>query len=452
MLVQLKKILAILIPVVCMQVIDTLAALIDTVMLGHYSAVAVGMAMLAMTIWWLPMTVIMGFAFMSSALIGQAKGANNPHMTVRVTQATTMIITVLGGGAFIFLWHTAFFLELLDYDPYTIDMISAYVDGRLIGVLFMLAVPYQMFLVHYGVGRMAFIIKVLSLPLNIFLNWVFIYGNLGFSHMGIYGSGLATGVSQLVVTIILMVYATVHARNNDIYLWRNFRLFDRKTQGHIVSLGTFLTLVFIAEMVLFTNLSMYVGYYNAIVIGAWGLLMNFWMLAFAVQEGIGEACKAYMAQLAGGRNTNDIYQGLRIFLGIVLGVAILVAGISVGFGETIFTLMVTQADTHTPAIITQSLHSLPYLILAFFIQSFMHLNYSLLTALNDTRFMAIVMVVLYGVMGAIVSYLFVFYTNYGLNGILLTLSLLPLFALIISIIRLRNILHSPYIFDKIKTE
>ena len=49
----------------------------------------------------------------------------------------------------------------------------------------------------YGYTRGGMVITVLALLLNIFLNWVFIYGNLGFSAYGLNGAGYATIISRI---------------------------------------------------------------------------------------------------------------------------------------------------------------------------------------------------------------------------------------------------------------
>ncbi len=452
MLHLLKKILMLLMPIVAIQLIDAVAGVTDAVMLGHYSATMVGFSMMAQTIFWFPMVCIMGFALLSSALIGQAKGADNPQMTIRVIQATATIIVLLGMVSAVGLWHVDVFLNILQYDKITSVMINDYIDGRLLGVTFLLAIPYQMYLIHYGWGRFAFIIKACTIPLNIFLNWVCIYGNLGVPEMGIYGAGLATAISSVIITTVSVLFATLHARKNGIFLWQNFRIIDIKTQKLIYVLGAFLTLSFIAEMILFTNLTLYVGYYDVIVISAFGLLMNLWMLAFSTQQGMGEACKAYMAQVAGRRNKLELHQALGIFFVLVLVIDLVTAVVCIVYAKPILTPMITSQDTNTPAIIIVAVNSIPYLVGAFCIQSFVRIIYSLLTALNDTKFMAIAMIGIYTTIGAGLGYIFVFHTDYGLLGILLTMIVADVVVLAVAIFRMRMVLTTPNVFERIVTD
>ena len=46
--------------------------------------------------------------------------------------------------------------------------------------------------------------------LNIFLNWIFIYGNLGIAEMGVSGAGLATAISSTLLTFFTMITALLY--------------------------------------------------------------------------------------------------------------------------------------------------------------------------------------------------------------------------------------------------
>lgn len=63
------------------------------------------------------------------------------------------------------------------------------------------------FIDSLGLTRVTMMITLITVPVNIFLNYLLIFGNWGFPEMGGAGSGYATGITYwivLLVTIILI--------------------------------------------------------------------------------------------------------------------------------------------------------------------------------------------------------------------------------------------------------
>ena len=68
--------------------------------------------------------------------------------------------------------------------------------------------------------------------INIFLNWVLIFGNLGAPELGVFGAGLATTISLYIGTSVYFFFALRHARDKGFLhgmpsrstLWQQFRL------------------------------------------------------------------------------------------------------------------------------------------------------------------------------------------------------------------------------------
>ncbi|MBP5152354.1 MAG: MATE family efflux transporter [Lachnospiraceae bacterium] len=68
---------------------------------------------------------------------------------------------------------------------------------------------------------------VASVATNIFLNWVLIFGNLGFAPMGVRGAALATVIAQAVSVVVIGVLA-IKSKHRYLFAFRGHFKWDRK--------------------------------------------------------------------------------------------------------------------------------------------------------------------------------------------------------------------------------
>lgn len=58
--------------------------------------------------------------------------------------------------------------------------------------------------------RTAMMLSLLALPINIFINWILIYGNWGFPRLELLGAGLGTLIARIIVLVALVLIVFVH--------------------------------------------------------------------------------------------------------------------------------------------------------------------------------------------------------------------------------------------------
>lgn len=115
----------------------------------------------------------------------------------------------------------------------------------------------------------------LAIPLNVFLNWVFIYGNLGMPNMGLSGAGLATILSR-VLTLGLFVYNT---HTNSLYKeqyklsFRKFKL-EKNIWKLILVLGIPSSFQYLFEVGAFATAGISAGQLGKIEIASHQIALN----------------------------------------------------------------------------------------------------------------------------------------------------------------------------------
>lgn len=136
--------------------------------------------------------------------------------------------------------------------------------------------------------------------LNVGLNWILIYGHLGFAPMGALGSAWATTGVRVFLAVGLVIYITCVMPERSIYGigrpagggWRSWRRQRRIGYAAGASLGV--------EAGAFSILSIFAGWLGPLALGAYSIVLNLIAFAFMVAIGFGSAT-AVRVGIAHGR-------------------------------------------------------------------------------------------------------------------------------------------------------
>ena len=137
--------------------------------------------------------------------------------------------------------------------------------------------------------------------LNIFLNWVLIFGNLGAPELGVYGAGLATTISLYIGTALYFFFALRHARDKGFLhgipsrqtLWQQFKLSLPASLQQFFFAAGLVTLVWI------------VGKIGTAEVAAINILMTFHITAMLPAFGIALATTTLVGNALGRADVED---------------------------------------------------------------------------------------------------------------------------------------------------
>ena len=181
--------------------------LTDTLMLGHYGTNELAAAAFSGSLVMLILYGGLGFGQAVSALSSQALGANDPvrargiyHLAARCSFAYSIV------GVFITLAILPTFSHM-HQSPEVVSLGKPF--AILIALSFIPTVLFQTQRNYYESLKRPwtpFAYMLVLVLLNIFFNWVFIFGNLGAPRLGIVGSGLGTLLARTLVAIAFSIY------------------------------------------------------------------------------------------------------------------------------------------------------------------------------------------------------------------------------------------------------
>ncbi|MED1205395.1 MATE family efflux transporter [Heyndrickxia acidicola] len=274
---KLRQLFVILIPILITQLAMYSMNFFDTMMSGNYAradlaGVAIGSSL------WVPVStglagILIALTPITAHLIGAKKKDEVPFSVIQgIYVAITMAIIVMAAGKL--LLNTI--LNHMNLEHHVELVAKHYLYFLAIGIipLFIYNV-LRSFIDSLGMTRISMVITLSSLPVNVFLNYIFIFGHLGCPAFGGAGSGLATAITYWLITIFAAV--VIHFRHP----FSAYRIFTKWTAPsytkwkEIFSLGIPMGLSIFFETSIFSAVTLLMSSFGTVVIAAHQAAMNF---------------------------------------------------------------------------------------------------------------------------------------------------------------------------------
>jgi multidrug resistance protein, MATE family len=194
-------------PIMLGQVGSVLMGITDTLMLGNVGKLEVAASGVANQIYFLFTVIGMGIIAAMAPMIAVSKGAKNKTECGEILRTGIELGFIISIILAVIMFAIAENFYLFNQPAAINDLVKTYL--RIVTVS---TIPLMMFLAlkQYSDGlsltKPAMVITILGVLINIFFNWVFIFGKFTFPAMGITGSAIATLLSRIIMALMLVVY------------------------------------------------------------------------------------------------------------------------------------------------------------------------------------------------------------------------------------------------------
>ncbi len=195
-------------PIVLQNLITSALGMADTFMVGLLGVVP----MAALTLANIPLFAVQMFIFGvqsgASVLFSQYWGKQDIEAIGRVLGVALWVVLLVSSlFAAVLLICPVAFLSLFGNDSEVIGLAARY--GSIAGLSYVCNAFTMMYVAAYRSmerPQLGLYILVTSMAVNTFLNWVFIFGNLGVRPMGVRGAAVATLTARLLEVAIVVVH------------------------------------------------------------------------------------------------------------------------------------------------------------------------------------------------------------------------------------------------------
>jgi len=305
-------------PILVGQLATVGMAVVDVAMAGHASAQDLAGVSLGVSIWNMLMITLMGVVLSVNPMVAHQVGAGDlggvPHI---VRQALWKALGV-GCIAMLLANAAALLFDHMQLEPYVRDLAKGFT------LITSAALPlFALYRVLYGYStsinqtKPLMVIALLSLGLNIIVNSLLVFGQLGFPRLGGLGCAWATLITvafNLLALILWMHRASAYRATWPLGQFEPPHWVQIKS---LLKLGLPIGVTYFAESSAFSLIALLIAEFGSAQMAAHQIALNFTSLVFMVPLSLGLALLTRVGQSLGARDaTLARYQA---WVGVAVG-------------------------------------------------------------------------------------------------------------------------------------
>jgi MATE family multidrug resistance protein len=294
---DLARMSALAVPVVVVQVGLMAMGVVDTMVVGRLSAVALAGVAIGALYNFAIGTFGMGILAAVDPLVSQAVGARDEPAIARAVQRGLVLAVLLGALAALLSLPAERVLGMLGQPPELVKVAGPYVHVQWPSMIaFFLVVLCRQVLQSLGRMRPLVVTIVAANLMNALLAWSLVFGELGLPRLGTLGSGIATTIARWFMALLLIVLARhelaprLRARV-DALRW--------KPIARVAWLGLPIGFQFLLEYGVFATVALLMGHMGPIAAGAHQIAINIASLTFMVPLGVSIATSVMVGRAVG---------------------------------------------------------------------------------------------------------------------------------------------------------
>lgn len=409
-------------PVILGMVGHTLVGLIDDIMVGKIGTTELAAVSLGNSFLFIAMSLGIGFSTAITPLVAEADGEGNVAKGKAAFKHGLFLCTVLGVSLFgvillgkPLMYHMKQPLEVVELAMPYLNIVAF----SLIPLVMFQA--FKQFSDGLSQTKYAMWATLLANVINVVLNYLLIYGKLGFPKLGIIGAAIGTLISRVVMLLFIWLLLKSKDKFKPYVTQLNFMSIQKSVIRKIVSLGFPSSLQMFFEVAIFTAAIWLSGVLGENAQAANQIALKLSSLTFMVGMGLSVAAMIRVGNQKGLQNFKELRRiafsvfVLTIFIEIAFAI-IFIAGHQV-FPD-LFVNYNNEADLVNTYEVVQ-LASTLLLIAAFFQISdgIQVVVLGALRGLQDVKMPTIITFIAYWIIGFPISYYVGLHTDYKSAGI-----------------------------------
>lgn len=397
-------------PVVIGQLGHIMVSVADTVMVGRVGVIPLAAATFAGAFYHVLMVFGLGVSYAITPLVAASDPTDQSRL-MKYLRGGFLLNTLLAIGMFLVGYLISFFLGYFGQEPEVAASASDYLIITTASLVpMMLFQTFRQFSEGLSDTFKPMLASLVANLLNVFLNYLMIYGHWGMPAMGLNGAGYATLISRVVMVLLMwwMIRGRLHHFN-----WK----LEWTQAKNLLKIGVPSGMQYVFEVGAFATSAIMVGWISAEALAAHQIAINLAAITYMSATGIGAAATVRIGNQLGLKDLRNLrIAGYSCFVLVAVFMAVS-AVMFVIFRFELTSLYVSDSSVQALAA------SLLIIAAGFQVSDGLQaVGLGVLRGLTDVRVPTLVTFIAYWVLALPGGYLMGFVFGLGVDGIWYALS------------------------------
>ena len=325
---KVREILKIGVPIMLGQACVIILAFADNIMIGWHSVNELAASSFVNNVMNFFILTELGFASGMTPIIGAFHGNGNVKGVGSTVRNGLLVNGIIGLIGLILLAVIYLFIDSFGQEPELLPLIRPYFV--IVGISIIFALGFNV-LKQFTDGICKPVVSMLFLMggnvLNIFGNWVLIYGKLGCPELGLMGAGLSTLISRILMLLCFVLYIFKSEQFKAYAQAIKEALFSRVKMRHIFNMGYPVAIQMGLEASTFSFSAIMVGWISVTALAAHQVAITISQLFFLMMQGLSFALSILVSNCYGIKDYAGIHayvkRGILMIFGTSLFLSIL---------------------------------------------------------------------------------------------------------------------------------
>ena len=240
-------------PVILGMLGHTLVALVDNIMVGQLGTAELAAVSLGNSFMFIAMSLGIGFSTAITPLVAEADGENNFNAGKSAYKHGLFLCTALGIALVLMVFLAKPLMYHMSQPPEVVDLAMPYLNLVAISLLPLIVFQaLKQFSDGLSMTKYPMYATILANVVNIFLNYLFIFGKLGMPQLGVVGAAVGTLASRGIMVAYLWYLLSQHHKSRPFVLGVKIFQLSKHMLNKIMSLGFPSALQMFFEVAIFT--------------------------------------------------------------------------------------------------------------------------------------------------------------------------------------------------------
>lgn len=433
---KIKQFVLLFFPIFVTQISLFSMSFFDTTMSGHASATDLAGVAIGTSIWIPISTGLTGILMATTPIVAHLIGSKQKEKVAHVvTQAVYLAIFVSLIVILIGFFAVSPILHAMHLEHQVAQIASQFLSIIAFGIipLFVYTV-LRGFIDALGKTRTTMIITLLSLPINIILNYVFIFGHFGFPKLGGVGAAIASTTTYWCILLITIIIIRTKEPFSSYGVFQCFYRISLSSWKELLKLGIPIGFAIFFETSIFAAVTLLMSNYNTTTIAAHQSAINFASLLYMTPLSLSMAMTISVGFEVGASRHKDAKHYSFIGIGLALAFAFVYSLLLFVFDENIASIY-----TNDPVVHNLTKQFLVFAILFQFSDAVATPVQGALRGYKDVNVALIMTLIAYWVIGLPLGYILATYTPLAAKGYWIGLILGLAFGAIFLLARLLQV-------------